>query len=73
MGFESIQFRGSPSGQIVQKTFVHPELGADEVAIKITHSGLCFTDVHYCTTDMVLGHEGIVVYDVLCCLPLLTI
>ncbi|KAF9062629.1 NADP-dependent alcohol dehydrogenase [Rhodocollybia butyracea] len=59
MGFESIQLRRSPSGKIVQKAFVHPELDADEVAIKITHSGLCYTDVHYSTTDMVLGHEDI--------------
>ncbi|KAJ3849018.1 chaperonin 10-like protein [Lentinula lateritia] len=59
MGLESIQFCGSPCGKIVQKTFVHPELAADEVAVKVTHSGLCGTDLHFVTTDMVLGHEAI--------------
>ncbi|KAE9398199.1 NADP-dependent alcohol dehydrogenase [Gymnopus androsaceus JB14] len=59
MGFECIQFHGSPSGQIVQRKFVHPELASDEVAVKVTHSGLCGTDVHYSRADMVLGHEGV--------------
>ncbi|KAJ3785426.1 chaperonin 10-like protein [Lentinula aff. detonsa] len=59
MGLECIQFCGSPGGEVVQKTFVHPELAVDEVAVKVTHSGLCGTDLHYVTTDMVLGHEAI--------------
>jgi len=50
-------FKGSKDGRIVQST-TKRELGADEVLIKVTHSGLCGTDEHYRHQDMVLGHEG---------------
>ncbi|RMJ18408.1 hypothetical protein CDV36_001878 [Fusarium kuroshium] len=30
-----------------------------QVLVKITHSGVCGTDEHYKTADMVLGHKGI--------------
>lgn len=30
-----------------------------EVLIKITHSGLCHTDMFYITSGMALGHEGV--------------
>ncbi|KAF5372180.1 hypothetical protein D9758_004972 [Tetrapyrgos nigripes] len=59
--YESIQFRGSPSGQIVQKTFTYSldDLASNEVIIKVTDSGLCFTDIHMLKKDMCLGHEGV--------------
>ncbi|THU85471.1 GroES-like protein [Dendrothele bispora CBS 962.96] len=59
--YESIQFRGSPSGEIVQKTFTyhHTDLAPDEAIIKVILSGLCFTDVHMISSDMALGHEGV--------------
>ncbi|KAJ3752832.1 NADP-dependent alcohol dehydrogenase [Lentinula raphanica] len=60
MGLDCIQFCGSECGEIVQKTFEHPlDLAADEVAVRVTHSGLCGTDLHFLKTDMVLGHEAI--------------
>jgi len=31
----------------------------NEVRVKITHSGLCHTDVFYVPSGMVLGHEGV--------------
>lgn len=34
-------------------------LGASEVLIKTTHSGICFTDVHAKPKGCGLGHEGI--------------
>jgi threonine dehydrogenase-like Zn-dependent dehydrogenase len=55
---EGITFRGSKGGKIVQSTFKRDALGADEVLVKVTHSGLCGTDMHYLEADMVLGHEG---------------
>ncbi|KIW03788.1 uncharacterized protein PV09_05091 [Verruconis gallopava] len=56
-------FSGSASG-IVEKTFdKRPELGPHEVAIRVTHSGVCSTDLHHTHDDMVLGHEGVGVVD----------
>jgi len=34
-------------------------LGAKEVLIKTTHSGLCYTDVHAKEKGCGLGHEGV--------------
>lgn len=34
-------------------------LGAKEILVKITHTGLCATDLHAITFNSVLGHEGI--------------
>jgi D-arabinose 1-dehydrogenase-like Zn-dependent alcohol dehydrogenase len=35
------------------------ELGPHEVLVKITHSGLCGTDIHYIPFGIALGHEGV--------------
>jgi D-arabinose 1-dehydrogenase-like Zn-dependent alcohol dehydrogenase len=35
------------------------ELGPKEILIKITHSSLCGTDVHYIPYGAALGHEGV--------------
>ncbi|KAL1759330.1 hypothetical protein FB107DRAFT_205183 [Schizophyllum commune] len=51
-------FKGSPGGKIVQDT-THRVLDDNSVLVKITHSGLCFTDVHFREQNMVLGHEGV--------------
>ncbi|KAF5346973.1 hypothetical protein D9758_010126 [Tetrapyrgos nigripes] len=59
--YKSIQFRGSSTGEIVQKTFTYDldGLAPNEVIIKVTASGLCFTDILMLEKDMVLGHEGV--------------
>lgn len=36
-----------------------PALKPKEILIKITHSGLCGTDVHYLGSGAALGHEGV--------------
>ncbi|KAL4923557.1 NAD(P)-dependent alcohol dehydrogenase [Aspergillus undulatus] len=51
-------FRGSPSG-IKESTTKKLSLERDQVLVKVTHSGVCGTDVHYKSADMVLGHEGV--------------
>ncbi|KAK4936440.1 hypothetical protein LTR10_022657 [Elasticomyces elasticus] len=51
-------FKGSKGGKIVEGTS-HKEIGPKEVLLKVTHSGLCGTDIHYKGVDMVLGHEGV--------------
>ena len=56
-------FKGSKEGSIVKST-TKKELGADEVLIKVTHSGLCGTDEHYKHVDMALGHEGAGIVEV---------
>ncbi|KAL4912995.1 chaperonin 10-like protein [Aspergillus aurantiobrunneus] len=51
-------YKGSPSG-IVAASSKKPALQRDQVLVKVTHSGVCYTDVHYKSADMVLGHEGV--------------
>lgn len=50
-------FKGSEGGKIVKST-TEKQVGPRDVVIKVTHSGLCGTDVHYKGADIVLGHEG---------------
>ncbi len=50
-------FKGSKDGRIIKSSSTR-EVGADEVLIKITHSGVCGTDEHFLHSDMALGHEG---------------
>ncbi|KAG6334139.1 hypothetical protein ID866_4946 [Astraeus odoratus] len=57
-GVEFTVYKGSSSGKIVESK-VHKDLKPDEVLIRITHAGLCGTDLHYKHQDMVLSHEGI--------------
>ena len=58
-GFEYTTFRGSKDGKVVEAKALIETLGPDEVILKITHAGLCGTDLHYTSEDMVLGHEGV--------------
>ncbi|KAG1805977.1 chaperonin 10-like protein [Suillus subaureus] len=58
-GIDITVFKGSSSGKIVESTNHKDGLKSDEVLLKITHAGLCGTDLHYKTDDMVLSHEGI--------------
>ncbi|KAF2097724.1 GroES-like protein [Rhizodiscina lignyota] len=51
-------FKGLKDGSIVETTTTRPDLTADQVLVRITASGLCFTDVHHRHRDIGLGHEG---------------
>ncbi|KFZ25252.1 hypothetical protein V502_00266 [Pseudogymnoascus sp. VKM F-4520 (FW-2644)] len=52
-------YRGM-DGKVRQTTFDMPsELGPHEVLVKITHSGLCGTDIHGIAHGIALGHEGV--------------
>lgn len=52
-------YHGSESGKITLHEPTTRELGPTEVAIKISHSGICFTDSHNRHRgDCGLGHEG---------------
>ncbi|KAF9223673.1 NADP-dependent alcohol dehydrogenase [Gyrodon lividus] len=51
--------KGSSSGKIVMSESYSGELMADEVMVRITHAGLCGTDLHYQSKDIVLGQEGV--------------
>lgn len=55
-------YKGSKDGRIVQGT-TSKEIGPDEVLVRVTHSGLCGTDVHYKTAEIALGHEGVGVVE----------
>ena len=57
-GLDFTVYKGSPSRRIVQGTTHRERLNGDEVLLRVTHSGLCFTDEHFLDRDMCLGHEG---------------
>uniref|UniRef100_A0A0W0G9P9 Enoyl reductase (ER) domain-containing protein n=1 Tax=Moniliophthora roreri TaxID=221103 RepID=A0A0W0G9P9_MONRR len=59
MVYQGVTYRGSPSGQIVESSFTRESLEADEVVIKVTHSGVCGSELHFLRTGVVLGHEGV--------------
>ncbi|EGN98660.1 hypothetical protein SERLA73DRAFT_181230 [Serpula lacrymans var. lacrymans S7.3] len=59
MGFDFTVFKGSKDGKITKSTTHKDTLDPDEVLIQVTHSGLCGTDQHYRSEEMVLGHEGV--------------
>lgn len=52
-------FKGSKDGSLVKSSTTRPDPVEDQVLIKVTHSGLCGTDLHYQHADMCLGHEGV--------------
>lgn len=52
-------FKGSKSGKVVKAQGTDRTVRDRDVVIDITHSGLCYTDVHFLKKDMVLGHEGV--------------
>ncbi|OJJ38049.1 hypothetical protein ASPWEDRAFT_106165 [Aspergillus wentii DTO 134E9] len=58
MGFDFTVYKGSSDGSIKKATTHRDALSRDQVLVRVTHSGLCGTDIHYKTTDMALGHEG---------------
>ena len=63
MGYEFTVFKGSKDGSIRQETTRKDDLHGDQVLVKVTHSGVCYTDVHYKSADMALGHEGVGVVE----------
>jgi D-arabinose 1-dehydrogenase-like Zn-dependent alcohol dehydrogenase len=46
-------------GKIALTPLEIPPLQPDEVLLKITHSGLCHSDLFYISSGMALGHEGV--------------
>ncbi|KAF2269817.1 NADP-dependent alcohol dehydrogenase [Lojkania enalia] len=56
---QAVQFRGSPEGKVVQTSFNLPLIRPDEVLVRVTHSGVCGSDIHMITKPLVLGHEGV--------------
>lgn len=52
-------YKGSADGEITKSSIRRRPLENRNVLIRITHSGVCGTDEHYKTQDMVLGHEGV--------------
>jgi D-arabinose 1-dehydrogenase-like Zn-dependent alcohol dehydrogenase len=51
-------FHGDKNGRIVSGETTRT-LEPTQVFVRITHSGLCGTDLHYLQTGQVLGHEGV--------------
>ncbi|KAI6107986.1 NADP-dependent alcohol dehydrogenase [Pisolithus sp. B1] len=57
-GINFTVYKGSPSGKIV-KGSTHKDLRPDEVLLRVTHAGLCGTDLHHKNEDIGLSHEGV--------------
>ncbi|KAF2099673.1 GroES-like protein [Rhizodiscina lignyota] len=56
--------KGSEKGKLVEATVEgRKKLKPNEVAMRITHSGVCGTDLHHLVHDLVLGHEGVGVVE----------
>ncbi|PYH43095.1 NAD(P)-dependent alcohol dehydrogenase [Aspergillus saccharolyticus JOP 1030-1] len=58
MGYDFTVYKGSKDGSITPATTHRDDLQKDQVLVRVTHSGVCGTDLHYRTTEMALGHEG---------------
>lgn len=58
MSLDFTVYKGSKSGDIVEVKG-HRDLKPTEVAVKISHCGVCGTDEHYRFGDVGLGHEGV--------------
>ncbi len=59
MTIQSHVFRGVEGSVKKVPLEIASELGPKQVLIKITHSSLCGTDVHYILHSAALGHEGV--------------
>ncbi|KAF9025796.1 GroES-like protein [Hymenopellis radicata] len=59
MPYSGKTFKGTSSGEIVEGTFQRESLGDGELLVRISHSGLCGTDLHALPTGCALGHEGV--------------
>lgn len=55
---ESFDMRGV-NGVVTRTPAKVPTLKPKEVLVKITHSGLCGTDLFYIPAGCALGHEGV--------------
>jgi D-arabinose 1-dehydrogenase-like Zn-dependent alcohol dehydrogenase len=55
-------FRGA-EGIIKSSVAQKPELGPKDILVKITHSGVCATDLAYIPYGLALGHEGVGVVE----------
>ncbi|CAG7921589.1 unnamed protein product [Penicillium olsonii] len=58
MTIEFTVFKGSKEGTIKEAKTQRDDLQRDDVLVRVTHSGVCGTDLHYQGADMALGHEG---------------
>ncbi|EOQ99948.1 hypothetical protein E3P77_02983 [Wallemia ichthyophaga] len=56
---EFTAFRGQHDGTVKQSVGRVDNLGNKDVLMKLTHAGLCFTDVHYIEAGIALGHEPV--------------
>ena len=56
-------YKGSSSGKISRHEITRADVAADEVLVRISHSGVCGTDEHLRHKDIVLGHEGVGVVE----------
>ncbi len=55
----NIVYRGVEGAVVKVPLEISSELRSKEVLIKITHSSLCYTDVHMISSGVALGHEGV--------------
>ncbi|RFU76783.1 hypothetical protein TARUN_5454 [Trichoderma arundinaceum] len=57
-------YTGSENGHVKPSTTTKPDqLTGDQIFVRVTASGMCFTDVHYKHGNTALGHEGVGVVE----------
>lgn len=56
-------WRGQSDGTLIEATTERPALTDDQVYLKVTHSGVCGTDLHFAQAGIALGHEGVGVVE----------
>jgi D-arabinose 1-dehydrogenase-like Zn-dependent alcohol dehydrogenase len=58
-------YRGATDGSIIETktSLTDRPLENDEVHVRVTHSGVCGSDLHCIPLQIALGHEGIGVVD----------
>lgn len=59
MGFNFTVYKSSKEGKIIKSITHKDNLASNEVLVKVTHSGLCGTDIHQKHRNIGLGHEGV--------------
>lgn len=59
MALQSPSYLAGDSNGIIHVKKSQRAIGGVEVLVKVTHSGVCGTDVHDRTSGCGLGHEGV--------------
>ncbi len=63
MALQSLTYLAGDSNGAIHVKSSSRAIGTNEVLVRVTHSGVCGTDVHDRTSGCGLGHEGVGVVE----------